>query len=120
MNINHQNHGIISLTIVILSGVKPDIKPTTLTAAYPADSTSGITVGLAATFSSFENVGVGTTNVGLLLIGDEIIEYTDVTGNTIGGDIVRGDNPKTYPAGTPVFKYELAGVSLTVLIKLTL
>ena len=113
MNINHQNHGMyFTNNSVILSGVKPDIKPTTLTAAYPADSTSGITVGLAATFSSFENVGVGTTNVGLLLIGDEIIEYTDVTGNTIGGDIVRGDNPKTYPAGTPVFKYELAGVSL--------
>ena len=113
MNINHQNHGMyFTNNSVILSGVKPDIKPTILTAAYPADSTSGITVGLAATFSSFENVGVGTTNVGLLLIGDEIIEYTDVTGNTIGGDIVRGDNPKTYPAGTPVFKYELAGVSL--------
>ena len=113
MNINHQNHGMyFTNNSVILSGVKPDIKPTTLTAAYPADSTSGITVGLAATFSSFENVGVGTTNVGLLLIGDEIIEYTDVTGNTIGGEIVRGDNPKSYPVGTPVFKYELAGVSL--------
>ena len=113
MNISHQNHGMyFTNNSVILSGVKPDIKPTTLTAAYPADSTSGITVGLAATFSNFENVGVGTTNVGLLLIGDEIIEYTDVTGNTIGGNIVRGTDPKTYPAGTPVFKYELAGVSL--------
>ena len=60
----------------------------------------------------FENVGVGTTNSGLLLIGDEVITYTNVTGNTIGGNIVRGRNPKTYPAGTPVFKYELSGVSL--------
>ena len=113
MNISHQNHGMyFNGNSVILSGVKPDIKPTTLTAAYPADSTSGITVGLGATFANFENVGVGTTNVGLLLIGDEIIEYTDVTGNTIGGNIVRGSNPKTYPAGTPVFKYEMGGVSL--------
>jgi len=113
MNISHQNHGMyFTNNSVILSGVKPDIKPTTLTAAYPADSTSGITVGLGATFATFENVGVGTTNVGLLLIGDEIIEYTDVTGNTIGGNIVRGSNPKTYPAGTPVFKYEMGGVSL--------
>ena len=113
MNISHQNHGMyFTGNSVILSGVKPDIKPTTLTAAYPADSTSGITVGLGATFANFENVGVGTTNVGLLLIGDEVIEYTNVTGNTIGGNIVRGSNPKTYPAGTPVFKYEMGGVSL--------
>ena len=113
MNISHQNHGMyFTNNSVILSEVKSDIKPTTLTAAYPADSTSGITVGLGATFATFENVGVGTTNVGLLLIGDEIIEYTDVTGNTIGGNIVRGPNPKTYPAGTPIFKYEMGGVSL--------
>ena len=113
MNISHKNHGMyFNGNSVKLSGVKPDIKPTTLTAAYPADSTSGITVGLGATFATFENVGVGTTNVGLLLIGDEVIEYTNVTGNTIGGNIVRGDNPKTYPAGTPVFKYEMGGVSL--------
>ena len=113
MNISHQNHGMyFTGNSVKLSGVKPDIKPTTLTAAYSADSTSGITVGLGATFATFENVGVGTTNVGLLLIGDEIIQYTDVTGNTIGGNIVRGSNPKTYPAGTPVFKYEMGGISL--------
>ena len=113
MNIDHQNHGMyFAENTVKLSGVKPDIKPTTLTAAYPADSTSGIAVGLGATFSTFESVGVGTTNVGLLLIEDEIIQYTNVTGNTIGGNIVRGSNPRTYPAGTPVFKYELNGISL--------
>ena len=113
MNISHQNHGMyFTENSVKLSGVKPDILPTTLTAAYPADSTDGITVGLGATFSTFENVGVGTTNVGLILIEDEIIQYTNVSGNTIGGNIVRGSNPRTYPAGTPVFKYELNGVSL--------
>jgi hypothetical protein len=113
MNIAHQNHGMyFTENTVKLSGVKPDIKPTTLTAAYPSDSTSGLTVGLGATFATFENVGVGTTNSGLLLIGDEIITYTNVTGNTIGGNITRGRNPKSYPAGTPVFKYELSGVSL--------
>ena len=46
------------------------------------------------------------------MIGEEVIEYTSVTGNTIGGNIVRGDNPVTYPIGTPVFKYELGGVNL--------
>ena len=113
MNVEHTNHGgYFTENNVKLSGIKPDIKPTTLTAAYQSDSTDGITVGLGATFTSFEGVGVGTTNVGLILIEDEIIQYTNVSGNTIGGNIVRGPNPKSYPIGTPVFKYELGGISL--------
>ena len=40
-----------------------------------------------------------------------LIEYTSTTGTTIGG-ITRGVLPKSYPAGTPVYKYELGGVSL--------
>ena len=111
--VNHQNHGMyFSNNSVSISGVLPDVKPTKLTAEYSSTSTSQIAVGSATTFSTFENVGVGTTNTGYLLIGDEIIEYTNVSGNSIGGDIVRGTNPKTYPVGTPVYKYELGGINL--------
>ncbi|MDB4348693.1 DUF4815 domain-containing protein [bacterium] len=111
--VNHQNHGMyFSDNLVSISGVHPDIKPTKLTVEYPSTSTSQIAVGGATTFSSFEGVGVGTTNVGYLLIGEEIIKYTNVSGNSIGGDIVRGANPKTYPIGTPVYKYELGGINL--------
>ena len=60
----------------------------------------------------FENVGVGTTNKGYLLIGSEIIEYDNVSGSNIGGNIVRGSNPINYPVGTPVYKYENSGVNL--------
>lgn len=98
---------------VIISGVSPDIKPTKLSASYASDSTAGLSVDDASNFTSFENVGVGTTNTGYLLIGEEIIEYTSVTGNTIGGNINRGENPITYPVGTPVYKYELGGVNLS-------
>ena len=113
INVDHQNHGMYyTQNSVKISGISPDVKPTTLSVAYPADSTDGILVAAGATFGTFENVGVGTTNVGRIIIGNEIIKYTNVTGNTIGGDIVRGANPKTYPAGTPVFKYELGGVNL--------
>jgi hypothetical protein len=63
-------------------------------------------------------VGVGTTNSGYLLIGDEIIEYTSVSAGVIGEDIVRGSSPKTYPIGTPVYKYELNGVSLNRINKI--
>jgi hypothetical protein len=111
--VNHQNHGMyFSDNLVNISGVNPDIKPTKLTAEYPATSTGQITVSGATTFSSFEGVGVGTTNVGYLLIGEEILEYTNVSGNGIGGNIVRGVNPKTYSIGTPVYKYELGGINL--------
>jgi len=113
LTINHQNHGMyFSNNSVNISGVHPDVKPTKLTAEYSSTSTSQITVGGATTFSTFESVGVGTTNVGYLLIGDEILEYTNVSGNSIGGNIVRGINPKTYPVGTPVYKYELGGINL--------
>jgi len=113
MKVNHQNHGMyFPDNRVIISGVSPDIKPTKLSASYSSDSTGGLSVDSATNFTSFENVGVGTTNTGYLLIGEEVIEYSSVTGNTIGGNIVRGDNPITYPIGTPVFKYELGGVNL--------
>ena len=111
--VEHQNHGMYFVdNRVILSGIAPDVKPTKLSASYSSSSTSGLSVDDASNFSTFENVGVGTTNTGYLLIGDEIIEYTSVTGNSIGGNIIRGTNPITYPIGTPVFKYELAGVNL--------
>jgi hypothetical protein len=98
--------------LVRIIGAQSDIKPTKLVTPYQIGSVGSISVEDATRFSTFENVGIGTTNVGLIRIGDEIIEYTDVTGNTIGGNIVRGTVPKTYPIGTPVFKYELNGISL--------
>ena len=111
--VNHQNHGMyFTENHVAISGVLPDVKPTKLTAEYASGSTSAIAVGSGTTFSTFENVGVGTTNYGYLLIGEEIIEYTNVSGNNIGGDIVRGSDPRTYPIGTPVFKYENSGINL--------
>ena len=85
-----------------------------MTAEYSKSSTDPIQVssGSGDRFATFENVGVAATNTGLLLIGEEIIEYTSTTSSTIGGSISRGENPKTYPVDTPVYKYELGGVSL--------
>ena len=103
---------------VEISGAESDIKPTKLAVAYQLGDTGTISVDDASNFSTFENVGVGTTNTGFLRMGDEIIEYTSVSGNIIGGNIVRaqtvvGSGPAvTYPVGTPVYKYELGGVNL--------
>ena len=65
-------------------------------------------------FQTFENVGVSNTNPGYVAINDEIISYTNVSGNTLTG-ITRGvDNTRTrtHFVGSPVSKYEFNGVSL--------
>ena len=82
-----------------------------MTGAYDVGSTGGIGVADISEFTTFEGVGVGTTNVGFLQIGEEIIEYTNVAGSTMAG-ITRGANPASYPVGTPVYKYESGGVNL--------
>ena len=99
---------------VIISDAQSDIIPTKLTAPYSIDSTDPISVETASDFGLFENVGVGTTNKGYVIIGDEVISYTSTSSNQIGGGIVRAisGNSKNYPVGTPVYKYELGGVSL--------
>ena len=113
IKVNHQNHGMYSSeNYVTITNAQSDVVPTKLSVAYNTNSTGSISVDSATNFSTFENVGVGTTNPGYVLIGDEIIEYTSVSGNLIGGNISRGSNPKNYPVGTPVYKYELGGVSL--------
>jgi hypothetical protein len=113
IRVDHKNHGMyFNNNLVTIYNAQSDIRPTKLNATLSSDSTSPISVDDSNAFSVFENVGVGTTNPGYLLIGDEIIEYTSVSPNTIGGNIVRGSSPKTYPIGTPVYKYELNGVSL--------
>ena len=114
VKVNHKNHGMyFSDNQVAISGVESDIKPTKLNVAYGIDATGAISVDNAQEFSTFENVGVGTTNTGFVRIEDEIIEYSTVTGNLIGGNIVRDNKTaKSYPVGTPVYKYELTGVNL--------
>jgi hypothetical protein len=113
VRVDHKNHGMyFNDNLVTIYGAQSDIKPTKLSVSLQSDSTGTISVDNSGDFATFENVGVGTTNPGYLLIGDEIIEYTSVSPGIIGGNIVRGQTPLSYPAGTPVYKYELNGVSL--------
>ena len=113
IKVYHQNHGMHSQNnLVSISNVSSDIRPTKLSAPFEIGSSGSISVDDATIFTTFENVGVGTTNIGYVLIGDEVIQYTSVDGNNIGGDIVRGTTQRLYPVGTPVYKYEIGGVSL--------
>lgn len=113
--VNHKNHGMyFEDNYVTLSNVQSDVVPTKLSLSYDANSTSSISVEDASSFSTFENVGVGTTNPGYLLIGDEVISYTQVSANTIGGIITRNISgfKRNYTAGSLVYKYEVGGISL--------
>ena len=119
IKVDHQNHGMYwTDNQVSISEVESDIKPTKLAVAYQLGETGTISVDDASNFGTFEGVGVGTTNTGFLRMGNEIIEYTSISGNLIGGNIVRaqsvvGSGPAiNYPVGTPVYKYELGGVNL--------
>ena len=52
------------------------MRPTTLSADINATSTGNIGLANTSKFETFENVGVGTTNPGYVLFGNEIISYT--------------------------------------------
>jgi len=114
--VNHKNHGMyFNQNYVTIFDAQSDIIPTKLTTAYDSTSTSPILINSSADFGLFENVGIATTNLGYILIGDEIISYSSTSTGSLSGTISRsvdGTVAKDYPAGTPVYKYELGGVSL--------
>ena len=113
--VNHKNHGMyFDDNRVRLSDVQSDILPVKLTAALSASSTAPITVDATTGFDTFENVGVGATNLGYLKIGEEIVSYESASGTTITITErgIDSTTAKEYLAGTQVFKYELGGVSL--------
>ena len=115
MKVLMSNHGMYSKNnIVQLSEVYPDSVPTKLTAEYPINSTAPISIQDSQNFSTFEGVGVGTTNPGYLRINSEIIKYTSVTGNTLGGieRSILGSQQGRHTSGSTVWKYEFNGISL--------
>ena len=117
IRVNHRNHGMHSPTNnVILSNIETDVQPATLAQEYTSTSTADIVLspGFSTSFTTFENVGIGSTNVGYILIQNEIISYSGVVGDTLTG-ISRGVDstlPVTHPTNSAVYKYELGGVSL--------
>jgi len=115
IKVNHKNHGMYALNNnFVISGVYSDITPTTLNASYAKEDSGNIVLTDASGFSTFENVSVGSTNPGYILIEDEIISYEGVDGNSLTGITRQIDQTKafSYTSGTPVFKYELNGISL--------
>jgi hypothetical protein len=115
--VNHQNHGMYSpINQVILSGIESDIAPVKLTSDYSSTSTGTITLNSIGSLATFENIPVGENNPGYIIIDNEIIRYTQASGNTLtgisGGRGIDNTIPTLHLANTPVFKYEFNGISL--------
>ena len=115
IKVRHRNHAMHeSNNLVKIDGIVSDLAPATLTNAYGRDSTADITISAGTAFTSFEGVGVGSTNPGFLKMADEIIKYTGVSGNTITGVTRAQDSTTafTHPSNSLVYKYEFNNVSL--------
>ena len=112
MSLDHRNHGMHhEQNRVTLSDVASDVTATRLSLPYNTNSSGSISVESSSDFETFEGIGVGATNPGLLQIGNEIIKYTGAGSGSISG-ITRGTDRNNYLKGAPVFKYEIGGVSL--------
>jgi len=121
--INNQNHGMYSTNNLIrINNMRSDLKPVKLSKNIDK-GTADILLDSISIFSSFENVGVSTTNPGYVRIQNELVQYTGVSTSTSSlTGITRGidasvlgtglDITTSHDAGELVEKYEFNGVSL--------
>ena len=112
--VNHYEHGMYSnVNKVSVSNVESDIAPTSLSLPLTASDTT-ISIASTANFATFEGLTVSASNPGFIKIGNEILKYTSPPGSgTI--TVTRGiDSTLAIPhdLNTPVYKYEVGGVSL--------
>ena len=111
IEVTQYNHGMHSdANKVKISGVFPDTIPTTINANLSINSTS-ISVVDGSSFSTFEGI---TTSKGYILIDSEVIEYDNVSGNTLNISARGVENTPitSHSIGSQVFKYQLNNVSL--------
>ena len=111
-----RNHGLYSnVNRVTISDVRSEKVTSKLSNDFNFDSSGSIGGDNVSTdFETFENIGVAATNPGYIKIGEELISYTGVSGNSFTG-ITRGiDNSviSSHSSGELIYKYELDGVSL--------
>lgn len=103
-----------SLNKVSIAGVFPTTTPVKIDADITSSSNQ-ITVDNITVFTTFEGDPVSVANTGYVLIGNEVIAYTDYGSNTLE-NITRGVSDsviRTHKTGESIYKYELNGISLT-------
>lgn len=113
--VSQRNHGMYDgNNYVNISNVSPDNNPAKLSLELSTSATQ-IELDSNGQFATFENIGISTNNYGYILVDNEIISYESTTGGSIIGITSRGvdgTKVKAHAVGTPVYKYEVGGVSL--------
>ena len=116
LKVDHFYHGMYANNNKLtLNNIEPNVTSTTLTAVVTSTEGNSIEIGDSTGFENFEGQPVSSINPGYLIIGNEIIEYTDVSTNLIEGSITRGVSDtviQQHEIGAKVAKYEFSGVSL--------
>jgi hypothetical protein len=117
MKIYHMNHCMHSSeNYVSISDVRPSLSEVNTKLSTQIDS-STLTIPVLSNsgFETFEGKEVNTSNPGYVIIGNEIIKYTSLTGeNTIFATErgIDGTQSQSYDSNVPVYKYEFNGISL--------
>jgi hypothetical protein len=122
MKIYNQNHGMHSTeNYVTISEMRPLNTDTNSKLSGNLTSTESTTISVISGvgFTNFEGVAVSPTNPGYVIIGNEVIAYTAVSGNNLTTLTrpIDGTQSQSYNAGTYVYKYEFNGISLRRLNK---
>jgi len=117
LKIYQQNHGMHSSeNYVKISEMRPSVNETNSTTTSSLTSTEVNTISLVSSvgFDTFEGVAVSASNPGYVIIGNEVIRYTGVSGNSLTTltRALDGTQAIAYDSGVYVYKYELNGVSL--------
>lgn len=118
MKVYHQNHGMHSPeNYVKISKFRPlNTETKTILSSSLTLNATIIPVQSTAGFETFEGKVVDSNNPGYVIIGDEVVAYTQVVTNSslIGSNNrgIDGTLAIPYDSGVYVYKYEFNGVSL--------
>jgi hypothetical protein len=120
MKVIHNNHGMHSSeNYVKIEQFRPtseEINSTLSAELLVEDTTITLQPGSGIGFTYFEGSSVSATNPGYVIIGNEVIGYTSVTGDVlVSSSVLRGIDGtpvQSYNTNSPVFKYEFNGISL--------
>jgi hypothetical protein len=114
LEVSQFEHGMhASNNKVILDNIESNIAPGILISPINISDTS-ISLASTANFTTFEGYLVDSNNPGYVKVGNEIIKYVGTSNNQLIS-CTRGFDSTTiqdHSINTPIYKYELSGVSL--------
>ena len=117
LRVNHFDHGMYSSTNdVVISDIETNVPTTTLSTDLSSQEVDTISVADSSNFANFEGMPVSATNLGYVLIENEIIAYDAVSAGVLeiatSGRGIDSTLVIEHSNAQKVSKYELNGVSL--------